>query len=132
MFKTAIIAAALALTATSAFAAKAQKEDFYTNIWCAANGGQEEVRTAMGTRADCVLDNYAVEVDFDTKWAEGLGQALHYGVEFDRPAAVLLIIQNHDGKDRSAYIERLQATINGAGLNVTVFTIETVDYELRD
>ena len=131
MFKTVITAAALALTATTAFADKAQKEDFYTAKWCAANGGQEEVKTSMGTRADCVLKDFAVEVDFDTKWAEGLGQALHYGVEFNKPAAVLLILQNHDGKDRSKYVERLQSTIDGAGLDVTVFTIETKDYPTR-
>lgn len=131
MFKTLVTALAITLTATSAFAGKAQKEDFYTTEWCAANGGEQEVRTQIGTRADCVLDNYAVEVDFDTNWAEGLGQALHYGVEFNKPAAVLLILKNHSGKDRSRYVERLQATINGAGLNVTVFTIETKDYPTR-
>jgi len=131
MFKTAITALTLTLTATTAFAGKAQKEDFYSNIWCAQQGGIEEVKTSMGTRADCVLDNYAVEVDFDTKWAEGLGQALHYSVEFDRPAAVLLILKNHNGKDRSRYINRLQSTIDGLGLDVTIFTIETKDYELR-
>lgn len=132
MFKAMITAAALAFTATTAFAGQAQKEDFYTNIWCSANGGEQEVRTQMNTRVDCLLNDYAVEVDFDTNWAEGLGQALHYSVMTDRPAAVLLILKNHDGDDRSAYIERLQATINGAGLDVTIFTIETADYELRD
>lgn len=132
MIKMLAVMVTLALTTTAAFAAKAQKEDFYTNVWCAAQSGEQEVRTAQNTRVDCLINDYAVEVDFDTNWAEGLGQALHYGVEFDRPAAVLLIIQNHDGDDRSAYIERLQSTITGAGLNVTVFTIETKDYELRD
>jgi hypothetical protein len=129
MFK--LLAAFFVLTATAATAGDAQREDYYSAIWCAENSGVEEVRTSQGTRVDCLLEDYAVEVDFDTKWAEGLGQALHYGVEFDRPAAVLLIIQNHAGKDRSAYIQRLESTIAGAGLNVTVFTIETADYPLR-
>ena len=132
MIKTALTALSIVLTATSAFAQKAQKEDFYTNAWCGTLGGEEEVRTSMGTRVDCLLDDYAVEVDFDTKWAEGLGQALHYSVMMDRPAAVLLILKNHNGKDRSKYVERLQSTIDGANLNVTVFTIESKDYELRD
>ena len=131
--KTLLIATtAIALMSTSVMAEKAQKEDFYSSIWCSANNGREEVKTSMGTRADCVLDDYAVEVDFDTKWAEGLGQALHYSVEFERPAAVLLILKNHNGKDRSKYVDRLQSTIDGAGLDVTVFTIESKDYELRD
>jgi hypothetical protein len=121
----------LMLAATTAAAGNSQREDYYSSIWCTERGGQEEVRTSRNTRVDCLLDDYAVEVDFDTKWAEGLGQALHYGVEFDRQPAVLLIIQNHNGQDRSAYIDRLQSTIDGAGLNVTVFTIETRDYPLR-
>ena len=120
----------LMLVSFEANAAKAQKEDFYTNIWCSAHNGKQEVKTSLGTRADCILPNYAVEVDFDTKWAEGLGQALHYGVQFGRQAAVLLIIQNHDGKDRTKYIERLQSTIDGANLDVEIFIIEKVPQKL--
>lgn len=126
-----LLATAMMFAAGAACAADAQKEEFYVNAWCSEMGGQQEVRTSMNTRVDCLLDEYAVEVDFDTKWAEGLGQALHYSVMFDRPGAVLLILKNHDGQDRSNYVERLNATIAGAGLDITVFIIETKDYELR-
>ena len=122
----------LLATTASADERRPQTESFYATQWCEQMNGVEEVRTKRNTRVDCLLNDFAVEVDFDTKWAEGLGQALHYGVEFNRPAAVLLIIQNHNGSDRSAYVERLQTTIDGAGLDVTVFTIETNDYDLRD
>jgi hypothetical protein len=126
---------ALALTtllfANTAWAAKAQKEDYYAELWCSERGGKSEVRTSHNTRVDCLLPDYAIEVDFDNKWAEGLGQALHYSVEFDRQPGVLLIIKNHDGKDRSTYINRLKSTIEGAGLDVEVFLIETKDYPTR-
>ena len=112
-------------------AQKAQKEDFYAELWCDSQGGESEVRTTQGTRCDCLTSEYAVEVDFDQKWAEGLGQALHYGVEFDRQPAVLLIIKDHDGKDRTKYKQRLQSTIAGANLGVKVFYINTRDHELR-
>lgn len=124
--------AALALSATVANAQRAQVEDYYNEIWCTENGGQIEVMTEQGTRVDCLLDGYAVEADFDTKWAEGLGQALHYSAEFDRRGAVLLIVQNHDGSDRSRYIERLSSTIEKMCLHVQIFIIETRDYPLRD
>ena len=112
-------------------AQKAQKEDFYAELWCDSQGGLSEVITSQGTRCDCLTSEYAVEVDFDQKWAEGLGQALHYGVEFDRPPAVLLIIKDHDGRDRSKYKQRLQSTIDGANLGVKVFYINTSDHDLR-
>ena len=121
----------MSLFATAGFAAKAQTEAYYASIWCQANGGIEEVETRMGTRVDCLLEDYAVEVDFDHKWAEGLGQALHYGVEFNRTPAVLLILKNHDGWSRQKYLDRLYATIRGANLNVKVFIIESIDYPLR-
>jgi hypothetical protein len=119
------------MLAPGALAQKAQKEDFYSELWCDSKGGESEVRTSQGTRADCVLPDYAVEVDFDNKWAEGLGQALHYGVEFDRQPAVLLIIKDHDGKDRTKYKQRLESTIDGANLGVKVFYIYSSDHELR-
>ena len=125
-----IILTALMLSGQT-LAQKAQKEDFYAELWCDSQGGVSEVRTSQGTRADCVLPDYAVEVDFDNKWAEGLGQALHYGVEFDRQPAVLLIMKDHDGKDRSKYKQRLESTIKGANLNVKVFYIYSSDSELR-
>jgi hypothetical protein len=40
--------------------------------------GKTEVTVSFG-RADVLTENYAVEVDFLSKWKEGLGQALHYG-----------------------------------------------------
>jgi hypothetical protein len=129
---TALLAAATIATASAASAERAQLEDYYNEIWCSENGGTTEVRTEMGTRADCLLDDYAVETDFDTKWAEGLGQALHYSAEFERPGAVLLIIQNHDNTDRSRYVDRLASTIEKLGLNIRIFFIQTRDFPLRD
>lgn len=131
MLKTIITATFMSLLGTTAFAGKSQLESYYSSVWCNQMGGIEEVRTFKGTRVDCLLDDYAVEVDFDTKWAEGLGQALHYGVEFNRQPAVLLIIQNHNGSNRQKYIDRLHSTIIGANLNVKIFIIETKDYPTR-
>ncbi|RWD31323.1 MAG: hypothetical protein EOS22_04685 [Mesorhizobium sp.] len=33
-----------------------------------------------GTRTDCISDTHAIEVDFSDKWAESIGQALHYSL----------------------------------------------------
>lgn len=33
-----------------------------------------------GTRTDCISASHAIEVDFSYKWAEAIGQALHYAL----------------------------------------------------
>ena len=122
----------LILFATAAVAdPRPQRESYYSDLWCSVRNGQQEVVTSLGTRIDCLLDHYAVETDFDTKWAEGLGQALHYSAMTGKKAAVLLIIQNHDGSDRSQYVERLATTIDVLSLDVEIFFIETKNYPLR-
>ena len=126
-----LIATLFIVLSAQAWAQRAQKEDYYAQLWCESQGGQSEVRTSQNTRVDCLLPDYAVEVDFDQKWAEGLGQALHYGVEMNRQPAVLLIIKDHDGKNRDKYKQRLESTIQGADLGVKVFYIYSRDHELR-
>lgn len=116
---------------TLVFAEKAQKEAFYNDLWCSEWQGETEVLTQMDTRIDCLLELQAVETDFDEKWAEGLGQALHYSAMTGKKAAVLLIMKNHDGSDRSRFETRLRRTIEILDLEVDVFTIETKNYELR-
>lgn len=116
---------------TELSADKAQLEGFYNNIWCSVRGGQQEAVTNMGTRIDCELEHYVVETDFDTKWAESIGQSLHFGAVTGKTPVVLLILQNHDGSDRSRYLDRLYKTIDAFQLPIQVFVIETRDFELR-
>ena len=40
----------------------------------------QEYRFPDGTRADCISATHAIEVDFSEKWAEAIGQALHYAL----------------------------------------------------
>ncbi len=75
----------------SAHASRLHKESDYRDAWCM---GQTEVRLDDGTRADCITTNYAVEVDFAHKWAEGIGQSLHYARLTGKNPAVLLIVES--------------------------------------
>lgn len=79
----------LATIATS-HSAHLHKESEYRDAWCI---GQTEVKLEDGTRADCITTNYAVEVDFAQKWAEGVGQALHYARITGKKPAILLIME---------------------------------------
>lgn len=81
---------AVILFATTAHAAHLHKEAEYRDAWCM---GQTEVKLSDGSRADCVTTHYAIEIDFAQKWAEGVGQALHYARLTEKQPALLLIIE---------------------------------------
>ncbi|MGE0919470.1 hypothetical protein [Trichlorobacter lovleyi] len=74
-------------------------EKTYQDQWCSKYQGQTEVRLVDGTRIDCLTQNYAVEFDFAPKWAECIGQTLHYAdLTGKRPACVLIIERKKDWK----------------------------------
>lgn len=54
--------------------------------------GSSEVEVKYG-RVDVMTSLYAIEVDFISKWKEGLGQAIHYGNAANK-IGVLAIIDN--------------------------------------
>jgi len=55
-------------------------------------GGETEVRLYDGSRVDLLTDSVAYEADWSSKWAEGVGQALHYAeLTGKRPGLILLV-----------------------------------------
>lgn len=71
-------------------------ERAYQTAWCTQQGGVMEVVMFDKTRLDCLLTEYAVEVDFAHKWAEAIGQAMHYSRLTGKPPGILLIIESQD------------------------------------
>ena len=53
-------------------------ESSYQHAYCSACNGIEEYKLPDYTRVDCLTDTHAIEFDFANKWAESIGQALHY------------------------------------------------------
>ncbi len=96
----------------------AMRESVYQGEWCGEREGQVEYVLEDRARVDCLLPEYAVEVDFDNKWAEAIGQALYYAAMTNRKPAVLLII----GRNHERYLARFQRA--AAGLGITLFLIE--------
>lgn len=82
-------------------------ERAYQTAWCNARGGQMEVVMFDKTRLDCLLTEYAVEVDFAHKWAEAIGQAMHYARLTGKPPGILLIIESSDDEK---HLMRLRET----------------------
>ena len=87
------LAAMMVLPASDA-AAYEYPERHYQERWCAWNGGESEVVLEDRTRVDCLTKTHAIEFDYGRKWAESIGQALHYGAMTGRAPGVVLIIEN--------------------------------------
>jgi hypothetical protein len=103
-----------------------KNERYYQKKWCDAKNGRMDVvlfddKGSTRVYADCVTKDFAVEVDFARKWAEGLGQALRYARLTKKQAAVLLIWKTR--LDRWQAIN-LQRDIKHYGLPVTVLMIQ--------
>lgn len=96
----------LFLIALSLEAKHLNKEKVYQEYFCNKFGGVTEYRLEDKTRVDCLLDEYAIEVDFAQKWAESIGQSLYYASQTSRKAAVLLIME--DMQQDKKYLDRLE------------------------
>ncbi len=89
-------------------------EKYYQTKLCKRLGGVMEYRLSDKTRVDCLTKEYAIEVDWAKKWAEGIGQSLYYSIMTHRKPAVALIIGYKDRR----YIKRLERVANKLGIKV--------------
>ncbi len=81
-------------------------ESSYQHVWCTAHNGIEEYENFDFTRVDCLTDTHAIEFDFADKWAESIGQALHYSFMTGKRAKVVLILENPE--KQMCYFQRVQ------------------------
>ena len=86
-------------------AAHKYSESFYQNQWCGRWHGKAEFELNDHCRVDCLTKNYAVEFDFAPKWAEAVGQSLHYGLKTGKKPAIILILES---KKDWVYYNRLK------------------------
>lgn len=103
-------------------------EKDYQTLWCSANNGITEVVLSDKTRVDCVLEDYAVEVDWAKKWAEAVGQSLYYAKVLDKKPGILLLMTN--GEKDEKYLQRLRVVTEDLGIKVFVMrSMEVVNEE---
>ena len=81
-------------------------EESYQQAWCSVHNGIMEYQNKDFTRVDCLTDTHAVEFDFANKWAESIGQALHYGLMTGKKPKVVLILD--EPYKQMVYFERIQ------------------------
>jgi len=95
-------------------------EKWYQERWCNDHGGQMEVVLADQTRCDCETEIHAVEFDFADKWAEAIGQALHYSRLTGKRAGIVLLLESD--KNRK-FKNRLENTMKYFNLPVDVWLV---------
>lgn len=93
------------------------KERDYQLEWCGKMGGEIEYVLEDKTRVDCLLPEYAVEMDFAKNWYESVGQALYYSEMTNRKAGVVLILKS---KKDEKHLERLNKIKYEYGIKVWV------------
>ncbi|MBQ8634816.1 hypothetical protein IJX73_02010 [bacterium] len=101
------IALLILCTSTAVNAKHIHPEKFYQNIWCKEQKGISEYQLIDNTRVDCLTKTHAVEFDFASKWAEAIGQSLHYARMTGKNAGIVLIIEQNDDYKHYAKIKPL-------------------------
>lgn len=91
-------------------------EKYYQNKMCNQLGGKTEYILFDKTRVDCLTAEYAIEVDFAKKWAEGIGQSLYYAEITDKKPAVALIV----GDDDEKYLSRIQTVADKFDIKIII------------
>ncbi|MBL0721118.1 MAG: hypothetical protein JJV88_00895, partial [Sulfurovum sp.] len=96
-------------------------EKYYQTKMCNRLGGKIEYVLFDKTRVDCLTKEYAIEVDWAKKWAEGIGQALYYAEITNKKPAVGLIVG--DSKD-DKYLRRLRRVADEVGIKIIIINKE--------
>ena len=100
--------------------ASASESDF-VNSHCQ---GVIEYRLPDRTRVDCLMPDHAIEYDYGKKWAEAIGQSLHYAMHTGRRAGIVFI--NLDNSDMYG-VERARKLIGHYNLPIDILaTIGTI------
>jgi hypothetical protein len=94
-------------------------ERWYTERWCALQGGEMWVRMVDGGRCDCVTPTHAVEVAVAAEWADAIGWALRSALNTGKRAGIALI---EEGAADAVYRRRLDAVIDRFGLPISVWS----------
>lgn len=89
----------------------AKSEADYVNEYCT---GEIEHRLPDRTRIDCLTEEHAYEYDYCRKWAEAIGQSLHYARMSGKKPAVALICNQDDQR----FIDRIVPLAEDLGIHL--------------
>ena len=124
MKKVSIILLTLLIFSLPVQAKRMYNEAYYQELWCSEQKGQMEYVLPDFTRVDCLTEDHAIEFDFANKWAESIGQALHYGMMTGKKPGIVLIIEK---PKHFVYYNRIVPLCEKYG--ITLWTMKSPLYE---
>jgi hypothetical protein len=83
----------------------------------------KEYKLIDDTRVDCLTKTHAIEFDFASKWAEAVGQSLHYSNLTSKTAGIVLIIEKPSDYKHYNKIEKLSKKYN-----IALWQMKAQDY----
>lgn len=105
-------------------------EPSYQHAWCSAHNGIEEYENQDKTRVDCLTEYHAVEFDFANKWAESIGQALHYQLMTGKKAMIVLILEEPERE--MVYYQRVKKLGKIHGIDVEYVTTDILNLDEKN
>ena len=124
MKKVSIILLTLLIFSLPVQAKRMYNEAYYQELWCSEQKGKMEYGLPDYTRVDCLTEDHAIEFDFANKWAESIGQALHYGMMTGKKPGIVLIIEK---PKHFVYYNRIVPLCEKYG--ITLWTMKSPLYE---
>lgn len=115
-----VVMSCVFLISMTAHAKRLMHERWYQERWCAERGGVTEYTFQDRTRCDCLTATHAVEFDFADKWAEAIGQCLHYSSSSNKRAGIVLIMEKNSD---IRFLERIQNVIRYNKLQIDIWLI---------
>ena len=106
------------LTCLASPLAHSQSEAEHRDRLC-AGWATEVYFESTRTRADCLSPTHAIEVDWSSKWAEGIGQALHYADMTGLIPGLILICDNRSTCQR--HFLTAEQTVANWGLPIKIW-----------
>jgi hypothetical protein len=98
-----------------------KRESYYRNSMCSKWKGTSQYALDDGTRVDCLTDKYAVEFAFSYRWAEAVGQTLHYSMKTGKKAGIVLIMNENNSQ---ASLEKMKDLIGHYRLDIKIWILK--------
>ncbi len=102
-------------------------ESSYQHAYCSMLNGIEEFELPDKTRIDCLTDTYAIEFDFANKWAESIGQAVHYALMSGKKPKIVLILDSKYKQQQMVYVKRINRIGKAYGIEVEYVSDEILN-----
>ena len=115
---------------TKSYAKHLHKEKVYQEYCAKENNAVDiEYRLPDKARVDIVTKEYAIEVDFSSKWAEAVGQSLYYAEILHLKPGIVLIVENIC---EYRFVFRIMILCNKYNIKLFIITPDDLDYILGE